>query len=100
MSTHITRWLGVAGSTIAVLAVVASLWAATLPRRLSPEQRALLDTAGLLQLAGVVFGLGFGSAALRGDARSRRWGFVALALGVATLAFVIFTSGPHSTARW
>jgi hypothetical protein len=100
VSTYITRGLGVAGSTIAVLAAVASLWAATLPYRLSPEQGALLHTAGLIQLAGLVLGPGFGIVALRGDARTRRLGLVGLAFSGATLAFVIFTHPAHSTSRW
>jgi hypothetical protein len=100
MSTRTANWFGVAGSTIAALAVAASVWAAMLPYRLSPSESALLSVALLVQLAGPVFAAAFGSAALRGDTRSRRFGFAALALSAVTLAFLIFTSHVHSTSRW
>jgi len=95
----ITSWFGVAGITIAALAVAASACAAMLPYRLSPSQAVMLNVAALLQLAGPVFAAGLGSAALRGDARSRRLGYVALALSAVTFAFLIFTSHVHSTSR-
>jgi hypothetical protein len=100
MRSHIASWFGVAGSTIATLAVAASVWATTLPYRLSPPQSALLDVAFFVQMAGVVFGAGFGIAAFRGDARSRRLGFVTLVLTVVTFGFIFFGSYIHSTSAW
>ena len=52
MQSHIANRFGVAASTIAVLAVIASVWAVMLPYRLSLFQRAVLDTALWVQLAG------------------------------------------------
>jgi hypothetical protein len=93
MQSHIANRFGVAASTIAVLAAIASVWAVMLPYRLSLFQRAVLDTALWVQLAGPLLAVGFGSAALRGDTRSRILGFTAIALSV--LAFVMAMSASH-----
>jgi len=90
MHTHITRSFGVAGIVIAVLAVVSSFLTTILPFGLSPSQRALFDTALLIQVAGPGLAMGFGVAALRGDAHSRKFGFVAIALSV--IVFVVLSA--------
>ena len=100
MQSHITNRFGVAASTIAVLAVVVSVWAMMLPYRLSPLQRAFLDTTLWVQLVGPLLAVGFGSVALRGDTRSRRFGFTAIALSVIAFLLAMFTSHVHSMSRW
>ena len=100
MRSHIANRFGVAGSTIAVLAVVASVWDMLLPYRLSPIQRACLDTALIVQLAGPLLAVGFGSAALRGDRRSRRFGFITIALSAVAFLLAMLASPVHSTSRW
>jgi hypothetical protein len=98
MQSHITDRLGVAAGTIAVLAVVASLWALTLPYRISQSQAALLDTAVLVGAAGPLVAIALASAALSGDKRSRRFGIVAIALSV--VAFVLTPTSAHSISNW
>jgi len=100
MRSHIANRFGVAADTFAVLAVGAYAYAVTLPYRLSPAQDALLDVVFLVQLAGPAFAVGFGIVSLRGAARSRRMGFVALALAIPTLLLALLTMQPHSTSRW
>lgn len=100
MQSHIANRFGVAGSTIAVLAVVASAWAMMLPYRLSLFQRAVLDSALWVQLAGPLLGVGFGSVALRGDTRSRILGFTAIALSVLAFVLGMSASPAHSGSRF
>jgi len=100
MTSRITGWFGVAGVTIGALAIAGSVWEITLPYRLSKMQTALLDSVVLLQLAGPLFAAGFGAAALRGDARGRKLGFVALGLGAIAFGFLLFSSAAHSTSRY
>jgi hypothetical protein len=97
MQAHIANRFGVAAITIAILVAVTSVLAVMLPYRLSPLQKAFLDTALWVELAGPVLAIAFGSAALRGDPRSRRFGFVAIALSV--VAFLLSTAHVHSMSR-
>jgi hypothetical protein len=99
MQSHIANRCGIAASTIAGLAVVASVSAMMLPYRLSPLQRTFLDAALLVQLAGPLLAIGFGSAALRGDTRSRRFGFIAINLSVIAFVLAMSTSHVHSMSR-
>ncbi len=100
MLSHIANRFGVAGSTIAVLAVVASVSVMMLPYRLSLLRGAFFDTASFVQLAGPLLAVGFGAAALRGDTRSRRFGFVAIALSVVAFVLALLTAQPHSRAHF
>ena len=100
MRSDISRWCGVAGGTLAALAVAASVWAALLPYRISQMQGELLDTAVLLQLAGPICAALCGSAALSGDVRSRRLGFIALTLSGVAFGFLAFTSNVHSISHF
>ena len=100
MKSHIANWFGVAASTISVLAVVASLLAMMLPYRISQLQGAFLDTAMVVQLAGPLLAVVLGSAALSGDKRSRRFGYIAIALSVVAFMLAMFTSGAHSISHW
>ena len=99
MKSHMANRFGVAASTISVLAVVASLLAMMLPYRLSPSQKAVLDTALWVQLAGPLLAVGFGGAALCGDGRSRRFAYIAIALSVVAFLVALFTSNVHSASR-
>ena len=100
MRSEIANRFGVAGGTIAVLAVAAYAYAITLPYRLSQSQSALLDVAFIIQTAGAALAIGLSCAALRGDARSRRFGFVAIAISVITLLLALVASRIHSMSRW
>jgi hypothetical protein len=100
MRPHIASRFGVAGTTVAVLALAACGYAFTLPYRLSPSQMALLDVAVIVQFAGSALSLILGIAALRGDARSRRFGFAAITLGIVALLVAFFSPQIHSMSRW
>jgi len=100
MQAHIANRFGVAAGTVAVLAVFVSVSAMMLPYRLSPSQKAFLDTAVWVQLAGPLLAIGFGIVALRGDARSRRLGFIAIASSVVTFVLTMSTSHVHSMSRF
>jgi len=100
IAVHVAGRFGVAGSTIAVLAVVASVSAMILPYRISQFQAAILHTASVVQLVGPLLAVFFGSAALGGDTRSRRFGFVAIALSIFAFVLAMITSGVHSVSHW
>jgi len=100
MKSHIANRFGVAGSTIAVLAVVASVSAMILPYRISQFQAAILHTAFVVQLVGPLLAVIFGSAALGGDMRSRRFGFIAIALSIFAFVLAMLTTGIHSISHW
>jgi hypothetical protein len=100
MSPKFANWFGVAGSTLAIFAVAASGYAIRLPYRLSPAQMALLDSAAIIQFAGSLVSLALGGVALGGDARSRRFGFAAIALATIALLSASFAPQAHSTSRW
>jgi hypothetical protein len=100
MSARIASWLGVAGATLAILALAGWGYAFSLPYRLSPPRMALLEVAELEQFAGSLIGIILGTAALWGDSRSRRFGFIAIVLAVTALFLATFTLQPHSTSRW
>jgi hypothetical protein len=99
MQSHIANRLGVAGCTIAVFAVAASVSTMMMPYRLSQLQNAILDTAVPVELAGPLLAVGFGSAALGGDARSRRFGVVAIALSVVAFLVATIAANPHSVSH-
>jgi hypothetical protein len=99
MTERIARKLGFGGTAAGVLALGAYAYVVALPYRLSPMQGRLFGVAIVLQLLGVAFAVGLGIAALRGTARSRRLAFIAIALGILALLFVMFTSHAHSVSR-
>lgn len=100
MKAYIANRFGVAGSTIAVTAVVASVSAMMLPYRISQFQAAILHTAFVVELAGPLLAIILGSAALGGDTRSRRFGFIAIALSVFAFVLVMLTPNAHSISHW
>lgn len=100
MRSDIANWFGVAGGTIAALTIGATGLTAVLPYRLSPSQTALLDVVLVIQFAGPVLAITFGILALRGDARSRRRGVIAIAFSVVAVVLFIYISHMHSTSRW
>ena len=101
MSSHIASRFGVAGGTIALLALAASGYAMSLPYRISPTQMSLLGVAHLVQFVGSPLSLLLGVVALWGDRRSQWFGYAAIALGgVALLLAFFFTPFAHSTSRW
>jgi hypothetical protein len=99
MQAHIANRFGVAAITIAIIVVVTSVLTVMLPYRLSPSQKAFLDTALWVELAGPLLAITFGSAALRGDPRSRRFGFIAIAMSVVAFVLAMSTSHVHSISR-
>jgi hypothetical protein len=100
MSPQVASRFGVAGSTLAVLALAACGYAFSLPYRLSPPQMALLGVATVVQFAGSFFSIALGAVALQGDSRGRRFGCAAIALGFIALLLAAFTGQPHSSSRW
>ena len=100
MKSHLANWFGIAASTISILAVAAYLLAMMLPYRVSQLQGAFLDTATVVQLAGPLLAVVLGSVALSGDKRSRRFGYVSIALSIAAFMLAMFTPGAHSRSHW
>jgi hypothetical protein len=94
------QWFGVAADTIAGAALVALIFTAMLPYRLSPTLDSLYVTAMQIQVAGPVLAVALGMVSLLGDARARRMGYLAFALAVATFLLTLLTIQPHSTSRW
>jgi hypothetical protein len=100
MKSHIANWFGVAAGTISVFAVIASLLAILLPYRISQFQMAFLRTAMVVELVGPLLGVVLGSAALSGDKRSRRFGYVAIVLSIIAFILAMLASGAHSVSHW
>jgi hypothetical protein len=100
MKSHIANWFGVAASTISVVAVVMSLLAMMMPYRISQLQGAFLDTAMVVQLVGPPLAVVLGSAALSGDTRSRKFGYIAITLGIVAFMLAMITAGVHSVSHW
>ncbi|MBI3880517.1 MAG: hypothetical protein HY301_10715 [Verrucomicrobia bacterium] len=99
MTQHITTKAGLAGATAGMLALAAQIYAVTLPYRLSPTQHEFLGAAFVVQLVGVAIAVALGIVALRGDARSRRFGFVAITIGIVVLLLAVLTTHVHSVSR-
>ena len=99
MQSRFANRFGVAAITIAVLAVVASVWAMLLPYRLSQAQNAILETAFVVQSAGPLLASIFGYLALEGDKRSRRFGIIAIVFSVVAFILGIVTADPHSVGH-
>ena len=100
MNPRIANMLGVAATTISVLAFVMYGYAVTLPYRLSPTQLARLEVSGAAAVVGPVLALILGAAALLGDARSRRYGLTAITLSVLVLLSAVCTVYVHSVSHF
>ena len=98
--THTTaNKLGIGGVATGAIALIAGGYGGTLPYRISPMEARLLEVAGFLALVCIPLSLTLGIAAQWGTLRSRRFGYTAIALGLAALVACFLTNGAHAPSR-